>query len=149
MSREGLIGIYRDLDRELKEMGAVCEACGRCCRLASFGHELWLTDVELAYLIETRGVRAPREPGVCPYLESGACTAREGRALGCRIFFCSIESEVYERLYERYLERIQALCGARGREVFYGELLAGLSEVVDSTSGSSSKSESSSSDRSS
>ncbi len=122
---------------------AACEACGRCCRLASFGHELWLTEVELSYLLETRGAEAPREPGVCPYMENGACTAREGRALGCRIFFCNMEVEVSERRYGRYLEFIRRLCDERGRPVYYGELLASLSEVAASTSGTRSESSSS------
>lgn len=123
---DALERLYRDLGRELERLGASCEACGECCRLAEYGHELWLTDLELAYLVHHVAPRAPVVPGVCPYLEDGRCAARDGRALSCRIFHCGLDRELQERLHEEYLERLRRLGAARGSEVGYGELLATL-----------------------
>jgi hypothetical protein len=127
---EALDAVYRDLDRELERIGAACDACGRCCHLASYGHELWLTDLELAFLVRRCGVRRPTEPGVCPYLEGDRCGARGGRALSCRIFHCQLDRRVLERLHEVYLERVRGLRAGDGVEIGYGELLASL-EIVE------------------
>lgn len=119
--------IYRELDQDLEQSGSSCAACGDCCHLVDYGHELWLTEYELAYLFETCGVRAPSTPGVCPYLEQGRCAARAGRALSCRIFHCELDRRVQERLHETYLGRLRGLAADRGGELGYGELLASLS----------------------
>ena len=49
-----------------------------------------MTRLEALYLVEKCGAPA-REFGEddCGYQEGSACAAREGRALGCRTFFCT------------------------------------------------------------
>lgn len=127
---EALEGIYRDLERDLELEGASCSACGDCCHLATRGHELWLTGHELAYLVHLSGLRAPAKPGLCPYLERDRCAARQGRALGCRIFHCELDPAIQERLHQEYHERLRALAAARGEEDTFGELLASLSALA-------------------
>ena len=123
-----LAELYRDLDAELAERGAACEACGRCCRFAEFGHELWLTDAEVAFLGARHGARAVCERGVCPYLDGGKCAAREGRALSCRTFHCSLPRDVVEELTERYLGLVRALAARAERPLEYAELSTFLGE---------------------
>jgi len=131
-----LAEIYRDLTRDLERAGATCAACGDCCHLADYGHELWLTEVELAYLLRASGARVPTASGVCPYLEDGRCAAREGRALSCRIFHCDLDRAIQHRLHEKYLERLRGVAAGRGIELGYGELLASLAEAARGQAGS-------------
>ena len=81
------------------------------------------------FLINIHGLKRPIKEGVCPYLEDGLCGAREGRALGCRIFFCEGDRAIQEQLYEKYLGKIQELFSMPGNELYYGELLQTLKEA--------------------
>ena len=74
-----LKNIYSDLEKQLHHLQAECEICGKCCHFHSYGHELRLTQLELAYLIACQGLRRPSRDGVCPYLVETRCTARDGR----------------------------------------------------------------------
>jgi hypothetical protein len=129
---EGLSTIYRDLDADLGRLEAACSGCGDCCHLGAYGHELWLTNLELAALVAATGARAPVVPGVCPYLEDGHCAARNGRALSCRIFHCDLERSDQERLHEAYLTRVTRLAEETGVSLAYGELLASLAALATS-----------------
>jgi len=128
--------LYEDLEGDLAALGASCDECGECCRLDEYGHQLWLTGLELSYLLDCVAPRPPVEPGVCPYLVSGACTARSGRALSCRVFHCELPQEVQERIHEEYLERVAGLAAGAGWEPTYGELLASLEAVAADQTGS-------------
>jgi Fe-S-cluster containining protein len=132
---EALEAIYRDLDREIEGLGVECAACGECCHLDAYGHELWLTDLELAYLAHRCGLRAPTVPGVCPYLEQGRCAARAGRSLSCRIFHCELDSAEQERLHEAYLQQVRRLDRDRCPEIGFGELLASLAAAAGDQAG--------------
>jgi Fe-S-cluster containining protein len=127
--KQELLKIYSDLDCELSKMRVQCDACGRCCHLSDWDHELWLTNLEFALLESARGPKHPSRRGVCPYLnEEGLCDARSERALGCRIFHCKAVPEPLHDLYERFLDRIKALAKRYGLPLSYGELLAGLEQ---------------------
>jgi Fe-S-cluster containining protein len=123
--------LYGALEAELAFIGAACEACGRCCRFSEFGHQLWLTDAELAYLVARHGVRARADHSVCPYLEDGKCSAHDGRALSCRTFHCSLARDVVEEITERYLATIRALAARAGRPLAYSELSTLLTDEYD------------------
>ena len=118
--------LYDELDDELKNLGATCNACGKCCHFKDFDHELWLTEPELAFLFSKNGIKTPVDDNTCPYLKDGNCTAREGRTLGCRIFHCMSNAEVLEDLFAKYLEKIRTLAKEVGFECGYGELMASL-----------------------
>jgi hypothetical protein len=105
-------------------LGASCEACGRCCRFEEFGHELWLTNVELDYLEARHGTGDTARPGVCPYLDGALCSARAGRALACRTFHCGLPAAVVEELTNRSFEKIRAAARAAGAAIEYTGLSA-------------------------
>jgi Fe-S-cluster containining protein len=128
--------LYDELEQDLAEVGASCAACGDCCHLAEFGHELWLTNLELMYLVDRSGARPLAEPGVCPYLESGRCAAHRARALSCRVFHCELSRGIQERLHEAYLEGLARLAAREGVELAYGELLASLAALAGDQTGS-------------
>jgi len=101
----------------------LCLASGACCRFEEFGHRMYLSGLEAAFVVAridaARAVRAAdplrilevddaRNRGDCPYLLRGLCGEHEERPLGCRIFFCDKgpdgraaewQSELYEETH--------------------------------------------------
>ena len=127
--RAELKAIYREVERETAIINPKCKSCGRCCDFQSFDHQLWLTQFELALIIEESGLRRPVNGGVCPYQEDGLCTAYASRALGCRVFSCEANSTDSQELHERFLSRIRKLAEENGIDLYYGELLTSLQEI--------------------
>jgi hypothetical protein len=86
-----LRAVYDQVDREVARLGPVCELSGRCCRFAEYGHTLFVSTLEIRYLIA--GAPDPARPldrgETCPWQDRlGRCTARDARPLGCRVFYC-------------------------------------------------------------
>lgn len=90
----GLRAIY---DRAAAEIaarsGLVCELSGRCCRFREAGHDLFLTALEYEEMARHGGAPPGRADGACPWLKDGLCANRDGRALACRTYYCSDETE--------------------------------------------------------
>lgn len=123
--------LYREAEERLAASGFACRACGRCCDFRAFDHELWLTELELLWLVELHGPRPPGPDGRCPYLEDASCTAREGRALGCRIFFCEAQEAALSELHEELLFRLKEMGMRWGVEPVYRELSAALASYAE------------------
>jgi hypothetical protein len=68
----------------------------------------------------------------------GKCTAREGRPLGCRVYFCEEagggggENGWQNALYEKYHEKLQAAHERFGVPYRYMEWRVGLRELMAS-----------------
>jgi Fe-S-cluster containining protein len=101
----------------------ICLASGACCRFEEYGHRMYLSGLEAAFVAAridaARAARAAnplrilevddaRARGDCPYLVRGLCGEHEERPLGCRIFFCDKgadgraadwQSELYEETH--------------------------------------------------
>ncbi|MFM7050620.1 MAG: hypothetical protein ACKOYN_00595 [Planctomycetota bacterium] len=101
----------------------LCLASGACCRFEEFGHRMYVSGLEAAFVVaridRARASRAAnplrildvadaRSRGDCPYLRGGLCGEHEERPLGCRIFFCDKgpdgraaewQSDLYEALH--------------------------------------------------
>jgi Fe-S-cluster containining protein len=88
---------------EVRARRPLCLASGACCRFEDYGHRMYLSGLEAAFVVDridtARRVRAAnplrvlevddaRSRGDCPYLTAGRCGEHEERPLGCRIFFC-------------------------------------------------------------
>ena len=107
-----------------------CRACGQCCRFAEFGHRLYVSTGELA-LLTLSPPPAAVQPGRCPYQTGPACTARDRRALGCRLFVCqSGSAERSAAAYERFHARIRHCHADHALPYLYVELAAGLAELA-------------------
>jgi hypothetical protein len=122
-----LEAVYADLERELAERRPRCELSSRCCRFREYGHQLWTSVLELDYLRARSGPppEGASAEGVCPYLKEGRCGAREGRMLGCRIFFCDPGyKEAMGPLYEAYHRRVKEIHVRHGIPYRYGEFLS-------------------------
>ncbi len=140
-----IAALYADVDAAIAVQNPVCRASGRCCHFEPYGHQLYVTTMELAYFAHVQrppGNRAAPLPHVgihfflplyhtgdkpglahlrppagqgevdnrdCPWQVEGLCAARQGRPLGCRIYFCDRDGvlwrqELYERSHRRLVE---------------------------------------------
>ncbi len=120
--------LYAELQREIEASHAVCIMRGVCCRFEEAGHELFATALEADYAAERLpDAPAPEAPGRCPYHVGGSCTAREGRPLGCRTYFCDTRTtDVLEEVHAEFLERVRAIERRFGYPAAYGRFPAML-----------------------
>lgn len=126
--QEALREIYRELEEELSAIAPPCRACGECCHFDKFDHTLYVSDIEVKYVLENAGPPSPViKKGVCPYLFKNKCTIREYRPLGCRIFYCQEGWKARSAgIYEKYHRKIKDLCIESGIEWRYSPLLLSL-----------------------
>jgi len=123
---QALRGLYEELQLELDALQPRCSLSGLCCRFEEAGHELFAggleTDLALA---EHPELPEPEAEGRCPYHVAGRCTARAGRPLACRTYFCdeSKEDALFE-LHERYLKRVRAIEAEHGYDRVYSRFPA-------------------------
>lgn len=89
-ARAELADLYRRVDARVAASRPRCELSGRCCDFPTSGHELWTTALEVEYARAAwEGAVPPAAgSGLCPFHVDGLCTHREGRPLGCRVYFC-------------------------------------------------------------
>ncbi len=105
-----LQALYRELDLELASLKPRCELSGRCCNFKESGMTLFATDLEIAHLRATTPPGRNDDPQLCPWWEGGLCTAREGRPLGCRVYFCdTTKAAELEALSIRFHDRLKRL----------------------------------------
>lgn len=121
-----LEALYAELDEIIRRSRSVCIARGVCCRFEEAGHELYATALEADYAAR----RHPQAPppaaeGRCPYHVEGRCTAREGRPLGCRTYFCDpATTEALQAVHEQLLARIRAIEERHGYPRTYARFTA-------------------------
>lgn len=137
-----LEAIYKDLAGEITARSPRCSASGRCCRFESYGHRLYVTGFEAAYLWtrlsdadrpSEAGVKESRAAGGCPFQPERLCTVHAIRPMGCRMFFCDETARDWqEATYERYQSRIRALHDRLGIAYIYAEWRA-LLELLATT----------------
>ncbi|MCX7934703.1 MAG: hypothetical protein N3A66_05530 [Planctomycetota bacterium] len=95
-----LQALFAQIEDEISRLGLVCEQCGRCCCFAEMEHILFATALEIDYLVQVAGELRFTAENRCPYQEGKRCTARQGRTLGCRLYFCRCSAEQSARLAE-------------------------------------------------
>ncbi len=88
----------KSLDQSVASHTPVCTNRGACCKFESYGHDLFVTSVELAYFVGlTEGeLIAPVDRSFCPYQQGGACVTRVQRPVGCRVYFCEERSQHWQ-----------------------------------------------------
>jgi hypothetical protein len=121
-----LRALYAQLDADVAQIGPVCQLSGRCCRFQEYGHTLFVSIVEIQFLLG--GAPEPQRPldqgETCPWQDArGHCTARDCRPLGCRVYYCdpSYEQSAAE-LSERYIARLKKLADSHGLPWNYAPL---------------------------
>ena len=144
---EDFVPAYRSLDARqldsrvdaaLAEARPVCAMSGRCCDFPTSGHELWATDLETALARQRAGGPVPEAPsGLCPWHVEGTCRLRDGRPLGCRLYFCDPSWEesmpaAYERFGEEEVSRLHRISGGvpRPLHALANDLLSGREDAA-------------------
>ncbi len=150
----GLQQVFGQIEQAIAEFGPTCWASGNCCKFESYGHDLFVTGLEVAWFLrEMRGqdTASPKPegadarvslpvlglvggysaagglPDACPYQVEGLCTAREARPMGCRVFFCQEGTQDWQSaLYEAMLSDLRVLHDRHGLPYAYLEWRRGL-----------------------
>ena len=157
---DGAIGaLYERLDGAVRRRGPVCWVSGRCCHFDRFGHRLYVTGLEIVWVLGrveglkstvdgrdggpervagalpvfgNRLVKRPDAHGPCPYQVEGLCSIHSIRPLGCRVFFCQSGTEQWQRdLYEQHLPELRRLHDLHGLPYRYMEWRSGLGDAID------------------
>ena len=129
---ERMRAFYGEVDAEIASYRPTCWNRGDCCKFDAYGHNLFVTALEMIYFAQGKrdDRRTPRGDGSCPYQVDGRCTAREHRPLGCRIFFCDPAAQGWQGpLYEAHQKRLKQLCEELGVDYRYVEWLSALAAV--------------------
>lgn len=147
-----IVSLYRELNDRVTQRGPVCWASGRCCNFDAFGHRLYVTTLEIAWVLQNiEGEAVPQvthavggalpiltklapankhDASSCVYQVEGLCSIHRVRPLGCRIFFCQRGTEAWQHdLYEFFLNELRALHERHAIPYCYMEWRAGLREA--------------------
>jgi hypothetical protein len=121
-----LRALYEQLDAEVARLGPVCQLSGRCCRFSEYGHTLFVSAIEVEFLLD--GAPDPPRPldrgDTCPWQDLlGRCAARGVRPLGCRVYYCDpAYSPAACELSERFISRLKSLADRHGLPWNYAPL---------------------------
>ncbi|MFT5050808.1 MAG: Fe-S-cluster containining protein [Chlamydiales bacterium] len=121
-----LEALYEELEAFVQKVNPVCLRRGVCCNFEQAGHELFSTALEADYAAARHPhADPPAAAGRCPYHVQGMCTAREGRPLGCRTYFCDSRWEsVLQEAHEHFLGRLRSIERDTGYPVAYARFPA-------------------------
>jgi Fe-S-cluster containining protein len=131
--------VYRDLQKEIDARRPVCVISGRCCRFEEFGHQLYVTTLEMGvFLHELRAAN----PAVaadekwsgqgCPFQVNKLCSVHAIRPFGCRLFFCdSTSTEWQHEQYRNFHSRLKSLHDQLEVPYFYLEWRQALSLALN------------------
>jgi Fe-S-cluster containining protein len=113
-----LRALYEQLDSEVARLGPICQLSGRCCRFQEYGHTLFVSNLEVQFLLNhAPEPERPLDQGqTCPWQDArNRCTARAARPLGCRVYFCDPAYESSgEDLSEQFIARLKRLTEKHG-----------------------------------
>jgi Fe-S-cluster containining protein len=130
-SRQKVLALYQEVDREVAAAGPVCVASGRCCRFKEYQHTLFLSNLEADVLLAHAPEydRASVTADFCPFQKGNLCTARDPRPLGCRIYYCDPNyQQTMLEISEKYLGRLKQLADELGLRWDYAPLHKFLSD---------------------
>ena len=122
---EELQELYGRVAKWVESSRVVCLSRGVCCHFEDAGHELMAGSLEADYCVEKNPkTSVPAAPGRCPYHVEGKCTAREGRPLGCRTYFCHAGyAEALEAGHEKFLGEIRDIEKRHGYSSSYARFV--------------------------
>lgn len=133
--------LYAQLDHAVQNHHPTCQSSGRCCKFDHYGHRLYVTGLEIAWVLSKITTHAPTQdqPAAllpqftvtnadgCPYQIDKLCSIHTVRPMGCRIFFCQEQVIAWQnQLYEKFLSKLRTLHDTQRLEYQYMEWRAGL-----------------------
>jgi len=141
--------LYERLDAQVCQRGPVCWSSGKCCNFEQYGHRLYVTALEIAWVLAQAqtpvGDHTPPEVAAgqrvkldqltlqesCPYQIDRLCSIHTIRPMGCRVFFCQQGTEQWQKdLYETFLTKLRRLHDDFALPYRYMEWRAGLHDAV-------------------
>ncbi len=137
---EALRNLFARLDADIAARNPTCRLSGKCCHFDSYGHRLYITALEVAWLInqidaESRlRLRLSPLPNLdgCPFQINKLCSVHLLRPLGCRTYFCDPAAQDWQNpVYEKFLSDLRALHDRHALQYRYMEWRAALAEVRD------------------
>src|SRR2546425_11070657 len=122
--RQRVLAIYAEADAAVAAAGPRCDASGRCCRFAEYGHTLFVSQLEADVLLAAAPPLAgPVSADRCPFQVDDLCTAREPRPLGCRVYFCDpTYTDAGSRITEDAMRELKRIADAHGTGWRYAPL---------------------------
>lgn len=140
--------IYQRVDDAVAARGPTCWVSGKCCNFDAYGHRMYVTGVEIAWVVAeatkgrhdgvTKGldkVINPRDvdlAGPCVFQVDGLCSVHAIRPLGCRVFFCQQGTQQWQQdLYEQIQKELRALHDDHALPYQYMEWRMGLKECLE------------------
>lgn len=130
--------VFERLDAEIARRSPTCWLSGRCCRFESYGHKLYVTGLEIAWVIgqldaaQRAALRDADLPALdgCSFQSDKLCGVHGVRPLGCRIYYCDPDAQDWQSaVYEGYLDDLRHLHEQRGIAYGYMEWRTGLNEA--------------------
>jgi Fe-S-cluster containining protein len=124
--------LYDRLDDEVRRGSAHCQLSGRCCNFDQYGHRMYVTALEAAWVVSREPPPQPIDlHAPCAYQLGGMCSIHAARPLGCRIFFCQEGTDDWQHdLYERFLGELRDLHTAYDLPYRYVEWRAAMAEAA-------------------
>lgn len=130
--------LYDALGDAVRAHAPLCWMSGRCCSFDTFEHRLYVTGLEIAWVLgqlpheQAEHARAAVKPtGACVFQTDGLCGIHAIRPMGCRIFFCQHGTAGWQsELYEQCLSDLRALHEAHQLPYQYMEWRAGLLDAT-------------------
>jgi Fe-S-cluster containining protein len=130
--------LYDDLAADVSARSPTCWISGRCCKFDTYGHRLYVTGLEIAWLVrqlEPAGrarllaVDPPAMDG-CPFQIDKLCGVHALRPLGCRVYYCDPSARDWQNpVYETFLARLRRLHEAHLVDYRYLEWRDGLRQA--------------------
>ena len=132
--RAAVHNVYRALQDAIDLRNPICVTSGRCCRFEQFGHNLFVTTMELSTFLHDLTQAGPFRAGPnstsCPFQEGNLCSTHAIRPFGCRVFFCDETSTEWQReQYNRFHIELRRLHETLDVPYFYVEWRDALSAI--------------------
>ena len=129
--------LWEQLEARVRARGPVCVASGKCCQFERYGHRLYITGLEIAWLLaqlppdQSAAGHARLTPsGGCPFQSALLCGVHPIRPLGCRVFFCQKDAQDWQhQVYEEFLAALRRLHERFDLPYRYMEWRGGLAEA--------------------
>lgn len=126
--------VYERIDHHLAGANPDCKNCGNCCDFITYGHRLYVTTLEMLYLIHGMNSTNQTRPLTrfdalkpqCPWQKKSGCTIRDYRPAGCRIFYCDLNTDFQNDLTEQVLASLRDLHKQFNAVYYYTDLLTWL-----------------------
>lgn len=135
--------VYEHITRAVDTRKPVCNTSGRCCNFDEWGHRLYVTGLEAAYLftrlnelrdepLTAADIDAARAAGGCPFQKALLCSVHAIRPLGCRTYYCDETAQEWQHdLTEDQLREVRAIHDRHGLDYQYGEWRGMLEMLID------------------